>query len=57
METKEEMAKALVILLDLPNEHISQLLKLSVKTLRAIFEGQRKNALEYQHMYELSRKK
>ena len=57
MTTKVEMAKALVVLLDLDKEDYKELEKLKVGTLERIFEGQKKNAVAYQHMYELSKKK
>jgi hypothetical protein len=58
METmKEDIAKAVMVFLDLEKEDLPELMKLKIQTLNRIFEGQRKNALAYQHMNELSKKK
>lgn len=57
MEVKEQMAKALVVLLDLEKGDEKELMKVKATTLTRIFEGQKKNAIAYQNMYELSRKK
>lgn len=57
MEVKEQMAKALVVLLDLDKADEKELMKVKATTLTRIFEGQKKNAIAYQNMYELSRKK
>ena len=54
--TKEEMARALVILLDLDNEDYKELAKIKVAVLAKMFEGQKKNALAYANMYELAKK-
>lgn len=54
---KEDRAKAIIIFLDLEKEDLPELMKLKISTLDRIFEGQRKNALAYQHMHELSKKK
>jgi len=53
--TKSEISGALVVLLDIENEDKKELEKLKVDTLKRIFEGIKKNALEYQNMYELYR--
>ena len=57
MDTKEELAKALIVLMDLEKEDVKELVKLKLKTLTRVFEGQKKNALAYQHMSELQIKK
>ena len=57
MDTKEELANALVLLMDLEKEDEKELVKLKRKTLTRLFEGQKKNAIAYQHMYELHKKK
>lgn len=57
MNSKEQMAKALVVLLDLDKEDYKELMKVKATTLNRVFEGQKKNAIAYQNMFELSRKK
>lgn len=48
--TKEELANALVILLDLTVEDGKELLKVRKTTLKSIFDGQKANALAYNEM-------
>lgn len=48
--TKEELANALVILLDLTVEDGKELLKVRKNTLKSIFDGQKANALAYNEM-------
>lgn len=54
---KEQQAKALVVLLDLEKEDYKELMKMKATVLARMFDGQRKNAIAYQNMYELSRRK
>jgi hypothetical protein len=57
MDSKEQMARALVVLLDLNKDDYKELMKVKATTLTRVFEGQKKNAIAYQNMFELSRKK
>jgi predicted RNase H-like nuclease (RuvC/YqgF family) len=54
---KEQQARALVVLLDLENEDYKELMKMKATVLFRMFEGQKKNAVAYQNMYELSKRK
>ncbi len=57
MDSKEQIVQALIILMDLDKDDNKDLMKLKVGTLNRLFEGQKKNALSYQHMYELYKAK
>lgn len=48
--TKEEIAKALSIILDLREEDEKELLKMHKRTLERLFAGQRANALAYSEL-------
>lgn len=54
---KEQQAKALVVLLDLEKEDYKELMKMKATVLARMFDGQRKNAIAYQNMHELSKRK
>lgn len=57
MVNKEQQAKALVVLLDLEKEDYKELMKMKASVLLRMFDGQRKNAIAYQNMHELSKRK
>lgn len=57
MNNKEQVAKALVVLLDLEKEDYKELMKVKNEVLQRAFEGQKKNALAYQNMLDLYNKK
>lgn len=47
---KQDYAKGLVVILDLPSSDQKELQKLSSDTLKRIFESQKKNAIAFQEL-------